>query len=192
MSAARSDAVAEVGGEREAVGDDRDRLGRATACRSAILSLILPSSVTPPRSSRKIVTTRRISSSAGRLGGQLERAPDLGHPLRDDLDLLLGLSGSGRTTVLKRRLSALRQLVDALVAVVGGGDDVEARAPAPRCSSSGIGSVFSDRMVISVSCTSVGMRVSSSTRAILPASIARIIGLGTSACSGGPSASSRA
>ena len=36
-------------------------------------------------------------------------------------------------------------------------------------SSSGIGSVFSDRIVISASCTSDGMRVSSSTRASLPA-----------------------
>ena len=59
-------------------------------------------------------------------------------------------------------------------------------------SSSGTGSVFSDRMVISESCTSDGMRVSSSTRAIAPVSIARITGPGTRASRDGPSASSRA
>ena len=58
--------------------------------------------------------------------------------------------------------------------------------------SSGTGSVFSDRIVISASCTSDGIRVSSSTRAIAPVRIARMTGLGTSAASVGPSASSRA
>ena len=55
-----------------------------------------------------------------------------------------------------------------------------------------MGSVFSDRMVISASCTSDGMRVSSSTRTSAPVRIARRTGLGTSACSLGPSVSSRA
>ena len=59
-------------------------------------------------------------------------------------------------------------------------------------SSSGIGSVFSDKMVISASCTSEGIRVSSSTRAIWPPAIARITGLGTIAACEGPSAMSRA
>ncbi len=59
-------------------------------------------------------------------------------------------------------------------------------------SSSGIGSVFSLRIVISASCTSDGIRVSSSTRAIFPDSIARKTGPGTSASRLGPSASSRA
>jgi hypothetical protein len=58
--------------------------------------------------------------------------------------------------------------------------------------SSGTGSVFSERMVMSASCTSEGMRVSSSTRAILPSSIACLTGLETSAAIDGPSASSRA
>jgi hypothetical protein len=58
--------------------------------------------------------------------------------------------------------------------------------------SSWTGSVFSERMVISVSCTSAEMRVNSSIRAILPSSIARSIGLTTSAAGDGPSVSSRA
>jgi hypothetical protein len=58
--------------------------------------------------------------------------------------------------------------------------------------SSGIGSVFSERIVISVSWTSEGTRVSSSTRAMLPVSIARITGLATRAAGEGPSASRRA
>ncbi len=59
-------------------------------------------------------------------------------------------------------------------------------------SSSGTGRLFSERMVISASCTSAGMRVSSSTRTSAPVSIARMTGLGTSASRVGPSASSRA
>ncbi len=47
-------------------------------------------------------------------------------------------------------------------------------------------------MVISASCTSEGMRVSSSTRAILPLAIARMTGPGTIAAWDGPSAISRA
>ena len=58
--------------------------------------------------------------------------------------------------------------------------------------SSGIGSVFSDKMVISASCTSEGIRVSSSTRAIWPAAMARMTGLGTMASQDGPSAINRA
>ena len=67
--------------------------------------------------------------------------------------------------------------------------------PPTACSSlpsSGIGSVFSDKMVISASCTSEGIRVSSSTRAIWPAAIARMTGPGTMASRDGPSAISRA
>ncbi len=55
-----------------------------------------------------------------------------------------------------------------------------------------MGSVFSDRIVISASWTSDGMRVSSSMRTTCPVRIARITGLGTSASSDGPSAISRA
>ena len=46
--------------------------------------------------------------------------------------------------------------------------------------------------MISASCTSAGIRVSSSIRTSEPVSIARITGLGTTAAREGPSASSRA
>jgi len=58
--------------------------------------------------------------------------------------------------------------------------------------SSGIGSVFSDNTVIRVSCTSEPMRVSSSSRTMVPSSMARISGVGTSASRDGPLARSSA
>jgi len=67
--------------------------------------------------------------------------------------------------------------------------------PCTACTSmpsSGTGSVFSDRIVISASCTSEGIRVSSSTRAIRPSAIAVMTGDGIIAAFDGPSASSRA
>lgn len=60
------------------------------------------------------------------------------------------------------------------------------------CPSSGMGSVFSDRIVMSESCTSAGMRVSSSIRVVMPSDMARMSGLGTRASRLGPCASSRA
>ena len=59
-------------------------------------------------------------------------------------------------------------------------------------SSSGTGSVFSERIEMRASWTSAGMRVSSSIRTRLPVCIARMTGLGTSAASEGPSARRRA
>ncbi len=56
--------------------------------------------------------------------------------------------------------------------------------------SSGTGSSFSERMVISASWTSLGTRVSSSTRTTRPERIAVITGLATIAASLGPSARS--
>ena len=102
------------------------------------------------------------------------------------------LAGSGSTTVLKRRRSAEDSSLTPLsrsFAVAMTLNPLSACASSP---SSGIGSVFSDRMVISASWTSAGIRVSSSIRAIAPWRIAVITGDGTSACSLGPSASSRA
>ena len=119
--------------------------------------------------------------------------PSCGDPAGDDVDLLLGGRRQRQHDGVEPAAQRARQLVDAPVAVVGGGDDVEPlAAPAPRLPSSGTGSVFSDRTVMSASCTSAGIRVSSSTRAIAPVRIARMTGLGTSAASVGPSASSRA
>jgi hypothetical protein len=66
------------------------------------------------------------------------------------------------------------------------------RTAATSVLSSGTGSVFSDRIMTSASCTSDGMRVSSSTRTSEPARIARYTGLGTRAASLGPSANNLA
>ncbi|MNR66812.1 hypothetical protein D3C85_1905060 [compost metagenome] len=52
--------------------------------------------------------------------------------------------------------------------------------------------VFSDKMEISASCTSDALREISSNRAMPPASIARMMGLCTSASGVGPFASSMA
>ena len=80
--------------------------------------------------------------------------------------------------MLKRRLQGAGQLVDALVAVVGGGDDVEALGGLDLVVQLGDRQRLlredRDQRVLHVG----GMRVSSSTRAILPSRIARIIGLG--------------
>ena len=90
------------------------------------------------------------------------------HALDDDRRFLLRRGRQRQHDHVEAPLERRGQLVDALVAVVGGGDDVEAalRIARPR-SSSGIGSVFSDSTVISVSCTSEPMRVSSSRRTIV-------------------------
>ena len=53
------------------------------------------------------MTTRRISSAAAGSAGSSSARPSSPTRRRDDLDLLSAVSGSGRTTVLKRRRSAL-------------------------------------------------------------------------------------
>ena len=102
------------------------------------------------------------------------------------------LAGSGSTTVLNRRRSADdRSLTprSRSLAVAITENPLTAWTSMP---SSGTGSDFSERIVISASCTSDGMRVSSSTRAIRPSAIAVSTGEGTSAARDGPSASSLA
>ena len=154
-SAAPQRAVAEVGGQGQAVGDHRDRLGRRQRARSAAFRLVRPSAVTPSRSSRKIVTTRRISSAAAGHVGQGERGAELADAPGDDRHLLVGVGRQRQHDGVEPPAQRARQLVDAAVAVVGGGDEVEAlRPPATSVSSSGTGSTFSDRIVTSASCTS--------------------------------------
>src|SRR5437764_674936 len=69
------------------------------------LSLVLPSAVTPLRSSRNTVTTRRISSSAGFSAGSCKARPRSA-TRRDTISTSSSsVSGVGSTTVLKRRLS---------------------------------------------------------------------------------------
>ncbi len=100
------------------------------------------------------------------------------------------LSGSGSTTVLKRRRSALDSSLTPRSRSLAVAIRLKPRTASTSCPNSGIGSVFSDRMVMSVSCTSAGMRVSSSTRATAPSRMARMTGPGTSASGLGPCASS--
>ena len=156
------------------------------------LSFVRPSSVTPARSSRKIVTTRRISSSARVAGGSSSVAPTASRRSRTISTSSSALSGSGSTTVLKRRRIALERSLTPRSRSLAVAITLKPWTAWISSSSSGIGSDFSDRIVISASCTSDGIRVSSSTRASLPASIARYTGPGTSASRDGPSASSRA
>ncbi|MNN30940.1 hypothetical protein D3C81_1446050 [compost metagenome] len=94
--------------------------------------------------------------------------------------------------MLKRRFSAAdisltpRSLVLAVAMI-----EKPLRAPA-SLPSSGTEIVFSERMEISASCTSEAQREISSNRAIPPSSMARMIGLLTSASGVGPFASSMA
>ena len=90
------------------------------------LRLVRPSSVTPSRSSRKIVTTRRISSAAVGTAGSASAAPS--SPTRR-ATMAISSSAVGRQRQHDRVEPAAqraRQLVDAAVAVVGRGDQVEA------------------------------------------------------------------
>ena len=71
------------------------------------LSLVRPSSVTPPRSSRKTVTTRRISSAPRGAAGRSSERPSWSTRRATMSTSSSTLAGSGSTTVLKRRRSAL-------------------------------------------------------------------------------------
>ena len=155
-------------------------------------SLVRWSAVIPDRSSRKIVTTRRISSRADGTSGSSSDRPSWATRRATISTSSSSVAGSGSTTVLNRRRRAddrsftprSRSLAVAMT-----------ENPWTACTSvpsSGTGSVFSDRIVISASCTSEGIRVSSSTRAIRPSAIAVMIGEGIIAAFDGPSASSRA
>ena len=101
-------------------------------------------------------------------------------------------AGNGSTTVLNRLRSALDRSFTPRSRSLAVAMTLKPRTACNSVPSSGTGSVFSDKMVISASCTSDGIRVSSSTRAIWPPAIARITGLGTSASRDGPSAISLA
>ena len=102
------------------------------------------------------------------------------------------VAGVGSTTVLNRRIKALDRSFTPLSRLLAVAITLKPLTAWTSVFNSGTGSDFSERMVISVSCTSLGMRVSSSTRAMRPDSMAIIIGLGTRALREGPSASSRA
>ena len=78
----------------------------STACRSAPSGWCGRPSVTPSRSSRKIVTTRRISSAAAGTSGRPRRAPSSATRRATMAISSSALAGSGSTTVLNRRRSA--------------------------------------------------------------------------------------
>ncbi|CAM5514562.1 hypothetical protein SMICM304S_08196 [Streptomyces microflavus] len=156
------------------------------------LSLVRPSAVTPSRSSRKTVTTRRISESPCGAAGRSSERPIWSTRRETMSTSASGVAGSGRTTVLNRRRSALESSLTPRSRSLAVAMTLKPRTAWTSCPSSGMGKVFSDRIVMSESCTSAGMRVSSSTRAVIPSDMARISGLGTSASRLGPWARSLA
>ena len=156
------------------------------------LSFDLPSSVLPSRSSRNTVTMRRISASAGTSAGNSSDRPIESTRICTMDTSSSSESGVGRITVLKRRLSALDISLTPRSLLLAVAIRLKPRAARTSCASSGMGSVFSDNIDINVSCTSAGTRVSSSSRPSAPLSMARIMGLGTSAARLGPLESSSA
>ena len=170
-----------------------------TEIASAVLNVplgafnfVFPSLVAPCRSSRKMVTTRRISSSAGFSAGSCITFSKLSTRRRTMSISSSIVSGKGRMTVLKRRFKALDKSLTPLSRLFAVPMILKPRIACTSLFNSGIGSVFSERIVIRVSCTSEPIRVNSSIRPILPSCMAFIIGVCTSAPSLGPSASSRA
>ena len=94
--------------------------------------------------------------------------------------------------MLKRRRSALERSLTPRSRLLAVAITLKPFSAWTSVPSSGTVIVFSERIVISPSWTSDGIRVSSSIRTSAPSRIAVITGLGTSACGPGPSASSRA
>ena len=157
-----------------------------------IFSAVRPSAVTPLRSSRNTVTTRRISSCPAGTAGS-SRATPSSPTRRVTISISSSIvAGSGSTTVLKRRRSAALRSFTPRSRSLAVAMTLKPLTACTSLFSSGIGRVFSDSTVTSASCTSDGRRVSSSTRAIEPVCIARMTGLSTSAARLGPSASRRA
>ena len=91
-----------------------------------VFRLVRPSLVWPSRSSRKIVTTRRISSDAGGTAGRARAVAELADATGDDGHLLVGGRRQGQHDRVEAPPQGARHLVDAAIAVVGGGDEVEA------------------------------------------------------------------
>ncbi|MOA09278.1 hypothetical protein D3C78_1290980 [compost metagenome] len=100
--------------------------------------------------------------------------------------------GTGRITVLKRRFNALESSLTPLSLLLAVAIRLKPFTACTSVFNSGIGNVFSERMVINVSCTSELIRVSSSTLTILPSFIPRITGVSTIASATGPAESSLA
>ncbi|MNS80174.1 hypothetical protein D3C72_1138410 [compost metagenome] len=100
--------------------------------------------------------------------------------------------GTGRITVLKRRFNALDNSLTPLSLLLAVAIRLKPFTACTSVFNSGMGNVFSERMVINVSCTSELIRVNSSTLTILPSFIALITGVSTIASITGPAESNRA
>lgn len=117
-------AVAEVGGEGDAVGDDADGLGGAERGGGLLEFALAVGGLAVAEFAEDGDDAADVVECGGG-GGEVEGLAELGDA-RWTMSTSSSMdSGTGRTTVLKRRFSA-REFVDAFVAVVGGGDDVEA------------------------------------------------------------------
>ena len=110
------------------------------------------------------MTTRAISLSAGAISGSESPVPI--SPTRlTTIAVSSSMSlGSGSTTTLKRRFSAEDSSFTPLSRLLAVAMTLKPRRACTASFSSGIGRIFSESTVISVSCTSEPMRVSSSSR----------------------------
>ena len=120
-----------------------------------------------------MVTSRRISSIGGFSAGSASARP-VSATRRVTIETSSSsVAGVGSTTALNRRVSALERSFTPLSRLFAVPITLNPRRAWTSIPSSGMGSVFSESIVINVSCTSLGMRVSSSTRAIFPSRMAR-------------------
>ncbi len=183
--------IAEVGGQRLAVVDDRNGLS-VESVPLGVLSRVLPSTVRLGAQFAEDGDDAADFLQSGRFGGQLPGRVPASSAGADDFDFFFQRGGQRQDNRVESPPQGGGEFVHAFIAVVGCGDDVEAFDGLYFAFQFGDGQSLFREDGDEVSCTSAGMRVSSSTRASLPARMARRMGLGTSARSLGPSASSRA
>jgi hypothetical protein len=144
-------------GQRQAAGHDGDGFGRRKR-RARRLDLRLPVFGHATAQLAEHGDHPADLVEGVELRGQLQRGAELRDAAADDLDLLGGILRQREDDSVEPPPECRGQLVDAAIAVVGGGDDVE---PAPGLDlvvELGNRQVFSDRTVISASWTSEGMR----------------------------------
>ncbi len=112
------------------------------------LSLVLPSSVTPLRSSRRIVTTRRISSRAGLSPGSSSVAAELLGPPVDDFHFVVERVGHGQDDRIEPAQEALDSSLTPLSRLLAVAITLNPLLACTSVLSSGMGRVFSERIVI--------------------------------------------
>ena len=121
-----------------------------TEIASAVLNVplgafnfVFPSLVAPCRSSRKMVTTRRISSSAGLLCRKLHHLFKAFHAAAYNVYLFVNrYPAKGRITVLKRRFKALDRSLTPLSRLFAVAMILKPRIACTSLFNSGTGSVF--------------------------------------------------